>query len=118
MSAKEDATDTHGPRPGHQGQPQDEVNWGDKREQGGEHHGPGGVARGEAELVHQLDRGVLVVNIVAGAATPGEGLNDGDHGDIQEEGEQKVEEKGSSKRIKPGGGDKQPWNAMTGYLKS
>ena len=76
------------------------------------------MAGGEAELVHQLDRGVLVVHVVARPPPPGEGLDDGDHGDIQEEGEQKVEEKGSSKRIKPGGGDKQPWNAMTGYLKS
>ena len=87
MSAEEDAADTHGPRPAHQGEPQNEVDGGDQGEEGGEHHGPGGVTRGEAELVHQLDCGVLVINIVAGTAATREGFDDGDNHDVEDEGE-------------------------------
>ena len=92
MSAEEDTADTHSARPAHQGEPEDDVDGGDQGEEGGEHHGPGGVARGEAELVHQLDRGVLVINIVAGAAAASEGFDDGHDYDVEDECEQEIEE--------------------------
>ena len=97
MSAEEDAADTHSARPAHQGEPEDDVNGGDQGEEGGEHHGPGGVARGEAELVHKLDRGVLVINIVAGTAATSEGFDYGNHHDVKDEGEKEVEEEWTSK---------------------
>ena len=92
MSAEEDTADTHSPRPAHQGEPEDDVDGGDQSEEGCEHHCPGGVARGEAELVHQLDSGVLVINIVAGAAAASEGFDDGHHHDVEDECEQEIEE--------------------------
>ena len=97
MSAKENAADTHSPRPAKQGKPENDVDGSDEGEERGEHHGPGGVARGEAELVHKLDRGVLVINIVAGTAATSEGFNDGNHHDVKDEGEKEVEEEWTSK---------------------
>ena len=117
MSAEEDAANAHRTRPAHQGEPEDDVNGGDQGEEGGEHHGSGGVARGETELVHQLDRGVLVINIVAGAAAASEGFKDGDHHDVEDEGEQEVEEERTPESVKTSDGDKQPRDSMTGYLK-
>merc|ERR1712112_578034 len=92
MSAKEDPADTNSSSPDKQRKPEYEVNW--SNEDDGQHDGPGGVTRGEAELVHHLHRGILIIDIVGGTAASCEGLDNRDYDDVQNESEEEVEEKG------------------------
>ena len=51
MSAKEDPADTNSSSPGKQRKPEYEIDGSNDDEDDGQHDGPGGVTRGEAELV-------------------------------------------------------------------
>ena len=74
------------------------------------------MAGGEAELVHQLDRGVLVVHVVARPPPPGEGLQHGHHRDVKQQRQQQVQEHWASDGVKAGEREEQPGQTMAGYL--
>ena len=101
MSAQENSAHTHSSTPHYQHWPQQHGDRGHQDQDTDQHHCSGGVTRGEAELIHHVDRGVLIINIVRGSTTTSEGLDDGDHSDVEEEGEQEVEEEGGGECVEP-----------------
>ena len=74
------------------------------------------MAGGEAELVHQLNRGVLVVHVVARPPPPGEGLQHGHHRDVQQQRQQQVKEQWASDGVEASDREEQPGQTMAGYL--
>ena len=74
------------------------------------------MAGGEAELVHQLDRGVLVIHVVARPPPPGEGLQHGHHRDVQQQRQQQVQEQWASDGVEASDREEQPGQTMAGYL--
>ena len=99
MSAKENPADTNSSSPGKQRKPEHEIDGSNDDEDDGQHDGPGGVTRGEAELVHHLHRGILIIDIVGGTAASCEGLDNRDYDDVQNESEEEVEEKGAGEGV-------------------
>ena len=106
MTPQENSADTHSSRPHHEDWPEQDGDPLDHGQDHGQHHSSGGVARGEAELVHHLDRGVLIINIVGGTAAAGEGFDDGHNNDVKQQGEQKVKEEWTRKCVKTSDGNK------------
>ena len=78
----------------------------DEAQDGGDHDGPGGVAGRKAELVHHLDCGKLIINIVCRSSTPGECFENGHHNNVQNQSEKEVEEEGCSASVESSNGQK------------
>ena len=113
VPTQDDSADADERGPDKDGEPQYEVDGLDEAEDGGDHDRPGGVPRREAELVHHLDCGKLIINIVGRSATPGECFKNCHHDDVEDESDKEVEEECCSAGVESSNGDKQPGYSMT-----
>ena len=94
MTAKQDSADTDTDRPEDDGQSDDDMDGLDEAEDGADHDGPGGVAGREAELVHHLDGGELIIYIVGRSATSGECFENSHDNNVKYQSKKQVEEEG------------------------
>ena len=104
MPTQDDSADADHGGPDQDGESEEEVEGLDEAEDGGEHHRPGGVTGREAELVHHLDCGILIVNIVGRPATSGECFENCHHYNVQDQSEEEVEEKCRSAGVETSNG--------------
>ena len=116
MPAEHHSANADGQGPNNHRNPQQGGEGRQEGEEHGQHDGPGGVARREAELVHTFKSCVLVIYIVSRAPAPGEGFSDGNNDNVDDETEQDVDKDGAVGEIETSYGQNQPGNAMAGYL--
>ena len=95
MAAQDDSADADKSGPDHDGESQYEMDGMDEAQDGGDHHGPCRVPGREAELVHHLDGGKLVINIVGRPSTSGESFKNGHDHNVENQSEKEVKEEWS-----------------------
>ena len=94
MTAEDNSADADTDRPEDDRQSNDDMDRLDQAEDGADHDGPGGVAGREAELVHHLHGGVLIINIVGWSATSGECFENSHDNNVKYQSKKQVEEEG------------------------